>query len=165
MPLRASMLATVRNPALLACSSTARGERTVSAEGILSNALTVRKREIAIEHVCRNLPPLGQLSGAAALGDVKGGLSVAGGTSPQNVEVMKTFLRRCPTVLVTGNREKADFVVRLDHEEPNPTTLFVRGNKVAVFNRNDDLIYSTSTRTLTSAVKSACEAIAGGSRK
>jgi coproporphyrinogen III oxidase-like Fe-S oxidoreductase len=90
---------------------------------------------------------------------------VAGGSSPQNVEVMKTFLRRCPAVLVTGNREKADFVVRLDHQEPNPTTLFVRANKVAVFNKNNDLIYSTPTRTLTSAVKSACEAIAGGPRK
>jgi hypothetical protein len=101
----------------------------------------------------------------AALGDAKGDLSVAGGTSPQNIEVMKTFLRRCPAVLVTGNREKADFVVRLDHQEPNPTTLFVRGNKVAVFNRNDDLIYSTSTRTLATAVKSACEAITTDSRK
>ncbi|MFL6352022.1 MAG: hypothetical protein ACJ74Z_09255 [Bryobacteraceae bacterium] len=106
-----------------------------------------------------------QLSGEAALGDAKGGLSVAGGTSPQNVEVMKTFLHRCPAILVTGNREKADFVVRLDHQEANPTTLFVRGNKVAVFNKNDDLIYSTSTRTLASAVTSACEAIAVGSRK
>jgi hypothetical protein len=106
-----------------------------------------------------------QLSGEAALGDAQGGLSVAGGTSPQNIEVMKTFLRRCPAVLVTGNREKADFVVRLDHQEPNPTTPFVRANKVAVFNKDDDLIYGTSTRTLTSAVKGACEAIASGSRK
>jgi hypothetical protein len=106
-----------------------------------------------------------QLSGEAALGDAKGSLSLAGGTSPQNVEVMKTFLRRCPAVLVTGNREKADFVVRLDHQEPNPTTPFVRANKVAVFNKDDDLIYGTSTRTLTSAVKGACEAIASGSRK
>ncbi|MGI8962417.1 MAG: hypothetical protein ACR2IV_22205 [Bryobacteraceae bacterium] len=106
-----------------------------------------------------------QLSGKAALGDAKGGLSLTGGTSPQNVEVMKTFLRRCPAVTVTGNRDKADFVVRLDHEEPNPTTLFVHGNKVAVFTKNDDLIYSTSTRTLASAVKNACEAISGDSRK
>jgi hypothetical protein len=106
-----------------------------------------------------------QLSGQAALGDAKGDLAVAGGTSPQNIEVMKTFLRRCPAVLVTGNREKADFVVRLDHQEPNPTTLFVRGNKVAVFNKDDDLIYSTSTRTLATAVKSACEAITTDSRR
>jgi hypothetical protein len=106
-----------------------------------------------------------QLSGNAAVGDAKGGLSVADGTSPQNLEVMKSFQRRCPAVLVTGNREKADFVVRFDHEEPNPTTLFVRGNKVAVFNKDDDLIYSSSTRMLSSAVNGACAAITRGSRK
>jgi hypothetical protein len=106
-----------------------------------------------------------QLSGNAAVGDTKGGVSVAGGTSPQNLEVIKTFQQRCPAVLVTGNREKADFVVRLDHEEPNPTTLFVHGNKVAVFNKNDDLIYSSSTRMLSTAVKGACAAIAHGSRR
>jgi hypothetical protein len=100
-----------------------------------------------------------QVSGNAALGNAKGGVSVAGGTSPQNVEVMKTFQRRCPAVLITGNKEKADFVVRLDHEEPNPTTLFVHGNKVAVFNKDDDLIYSSSTRILRTAVNGACAAI------
>jgi hypothetical protein len=106
-----------------------------------------------------------QLSGNAAVGNAKGDVSVAGGTSPQNVEVMKTFQRRCPAVLVTGSREKADFVVRLDHEEPNPTTLFVHGNKVAVFNKDDDLIYSSSTRMLSSAVSGACAAITRSSQK
>src|SRR5436853_7571169 len=64
-----------------------------------------------------------QLSGDAAVGDAKGGLSVGGGTSPQNVEVMKTFLQRCPSITVTANRDKADYFVRLAHESPNPTTL------------------------------------------
>lgn len=106
-----------------------------------------------------------QLSGNAAVGDTKGGVSVAGGTSPQTLEVIKTFQRRCPAVLVTGNRDKADFVVRLDHEEPNPSTLFVHGNKVAVFDKNDDLIYTSSTRMLSSAVNGACAAITHGSHK
>ncbi len=106
-----------------------------------------------------------QLSGKAGVGDAKGGVSVVGGTSPQNVEVMKMFLQRCPGVAVTANRSKADYLVRLDHEEPNPTTLFVHGNKLAVFNNNDDLIYSSSTRLLSSAVKSACEVIIHSSRK
>jgi hypothetical protein len=106
-----------------------------------------------------------QVSGNAAVGDAKGGVSVAGGTSPRNVEVMKTFQRQCPAVLVTGNRQKADFVVRLDHEEPNPTTLFVHGNKVAVFNKDDDLIFSSSTRILRTAVNGACAVITRASRK
>ena len=100
-----------------------------------------------------------QLSGAVAP------LSLTGGTSPENVEVIKVFSQRCPGVVVTSNRDKADFFVRLDHEGINPTTPFVHGNKVAVFNKSDDLIYSTSTRTLSNAVKGACAAITRGSAK
>jgi hypothetical protein len=74
-----------------------------------------------------------QLPGDAAVGDTKGGVSVAGGTSP--------------------------------HEEPNPTTLFVHGNKVAVFDKNDDLIYTSSTLMLSTAVNGACAAITHRSRK
>jgi hypothetical protein len=106
-----------------------------------------------------------QASGGAAVGDVKGSLAFTGGTSPQSVEVMKAFVRNCSNVVVTANRDKADYVVRLDHEAINPTTPFVRGNKVAVFDRNDDLMYSNSTRTLTSAVKDACTAITAGPTK
>jgi hypothetical protein len=102
-----------------------------------------------------------QLSGGAAAGDAKGSLLVTGGTSPQNVEVMKSFTQLCPGVVVTANREKADYVVRLDHEDSNPTTLFVKGNKVAVFNKDRDLVYSGSTRLLGNAVKAACAAITG----
>ncbi|HSU57681.1 MAG TPA: hypothetical protein VLI55_00090 [Bryobacteraceae bacterium] len=103
-----------------------------------------------------------QASGDAAVGDVKGSLAFTGGTSPQTVEVMKAFVQHCPAVTVTANREKADYLVRLDHEPINPTTLFVHGNKVAVFDKNEDLIYSNSTRVLSSAVKDACAAITAG---
>ena len=54
---------------------------------------------------------------------------------------------------------KADFTVRLDHEAINPTTPFVRGNKVAVFDKDQDLVYTNSTRLLSGAVKGACEAM------
>src|SRR5262245_491979 len=100
-----------------------------------------------------------QLTGDAAVGDTKGSLLVTGGTSPDSVEVMKNFGRWCPDVIVTANREKADYIVRLDHEGANPATPFVRGNKVAVFNKAQDLIYSNSTRFLSNAVKDACRAI------
>jgi hypothetical protein len=100
-----------------------------------------------------------QLLGDASLGDTKGSLLVTGGTSPDSVEVMKNFVRHCPAVTVTANREKADYIVRLDHEGANPATPFVRGNKVAVFNKDQDLIYGGSTRFLSNAVKDACQAI------
>lgn len=70
-----------------------------------------------------------QASANASVGEVKGALALAGGTSPQRVEVIQAFSRECPQVVVTASREKADFTVRLDHEAINPTAPFVRGNK------------------------------------
>ncbi|MBV8072507.1 MAG: hypothetical protein JO270_21575 [Acidobacteriaceae bacterium] len=98
-------------------------------------------------------------SGDAQAGDAKGSLAFTGGSSPQSVEVMKAFVRYCPAVIVTANRDKADYLVRLDHEAANPTTPFTHGNKVAVFDRNEDLLYSNSTRILSTAVKDACAAM------
>ena len=100
-----------------------------------------------------------RLSGDASAGEMKGSLAFTGGTSPQNVEVIKAFSRNCRDAVITANREKADYVVRLDHEAISPTTPFVHGNKVAVFDKNEDLIYSDSTRLLGSSVKGACDAI------
>ncbi|MBV9084770.1 MAG: hypothetical protein JOZ62_19000 [Acidobacteriaceae bacterium] len=104
-----------------------------------------------------------QLSGDATVGDAKGSLAFVGGTSPQNVEVIKAFVQHCPAVTVTANRDKADYVVRLDHEPISPITPFVRDNKVAVFDKDQDLVFSNSTRTLGSAVRGACAAIAARS--
>ena len=86
-------------------------------------------------------------------------MAVTGPTSSENIEVMKAFQRHCPAATVTADREKADFIVRLDRETPSPVTPFVRGNKVAVFNRNADLVYSHSSRLLAPAVKGACAAV------
>ena len=100
-----------------------------------------------------------QLAGDATSGDVKGSLKFSGGSSPQSLEVIRSFSERCPAVIVTADREKAEFIVRLDHEGLSPVTPFTRGNKVAVFDKSSDLIYSASTRVLSSAVKGACSAI------
>ena len=88
-------------------------------------------------------------------------LSAAGGLSPQSVEVMKQLQQRCPGVIITADPDRADFTLRLDHEPPSPTTLFVHGNKIAVFNKNQDLIFGDSTRLLRTAVDKACVAMTG----
>lgn len=109
--------------------------------------------------------PAAQASAEGSVGNVQQSLAFTGGTSPQNVEVIKAFSRSCPAAIVTGNRDKADYVVRLDHEALSPATPFVHGNKVAVFNKDEDLIYTNSSRLLSTAVKGACTAITGGSAK
>ena len=83
--------------------------------------------------------------------------AASGGARPQTAEVIKTFAERCPQVTINNIKEKADYVVLLDHE--GGKSPIVRDNKVAVFNRDGDSIVSKSTRSLGNAVKDVCDAI------
>jgi hypothetical protein len=82
---------------------------------------------------------------------------IAGGARPQTVEIIKTLNQRCPEVTVTSNLQKADFVITLDHE--GGKGLLSHRNKIAVFNKDGDDIFSNSTVELGSSVKDACQAI------
>jgi hypothetical protein len=83
--------------------------------------------------------------------------SFSGGARPQTAEIIKTLNERCPSLTVTNNLGKADYVVVLDHE--GGKGLLRHRNKIAVFNHNGDDIFSDSTRELGNAVKDACEAM------
>lgn len=86
-----------------------------------------------------------------------GGRRGKGGARPQTAEIIKTFNERCGRCVVTMNKEKADYVVILDHEGGKS---FVRhDNKFALFNKDGDAIKSGSTRSLGTAVKEACDAL------
>jgi PEGA domain len=85
------------------------------------------------------------------------GGGVSGGARPQTAEVIKTFGKKCPGVTVTINRSEADFVVLFDHEGGKGWAR--KDNKIAIFNRNGDAIFSNSTRSLGNAVEGACKAI------
>ncbi len=75
-------------------------------------------------------------------------------TRPPKPEILKAFTGRCPAVVVTMLREKADYVVLFDHE-----TWHSPPYKVAVFSREGDAIYSGATQLLGNAVKDACSAL------
>lgn len=94
-----------------------------------------------------------------AVGGTSGGFGGAGngGARPQTAEIIKTFGERCPDVITNNKQERADYVVLLDHE--GGKEIFLRDNKVVVFNKDGDTILSHSTRTLGNSVKDACEAI------
>jgi ABC-type phosphate transport system substrate-binding protein len=103
-----------------------------------------------------------EASGGFGGGTVNGTGGVAGGGSggarPQTAEIMKTFGEKCPNVTVTINRERADFIVILEHE--GGKEWFRKDNKLALFDKNGDMIHSGSVRTLGNAVKEACSQIA-----
>ena len=82
---------------------------------------------------------------------------MAGGARPQTAEIIKTLNQRCAEITVTNNLQRADFVLTLDHE--GGKGLLAHRNKVAVFNRDGDDIFSASTRELGNSVKDACQAM------
>jgi hypothetical protein len=98
-----------------------------------------------------------QASGGWAASKGSGGGSASGGARPQTAEIIKTFNERCPELTVTSLKEKANYAVVLDHEGGKGALR--HRNKIAVFNRDGDVIFSDSTRELGNSVKDACAAI------
>ena len=86
------------------------------------------------------------------------GNSASGGARPQTAEIIKTFGERCPDVLVNNIRQKADYIVLLDHE--GGKGFMLHRNKVAVFIRvTGDSLVSKSSYSLGASVQEACNAI------
>jgi len=98
-----------------------------------------------------------QVTGGWGVSNGSGGGHQSGGARPQTAEIFKTFSERCPKLTTTNNKEKANYAVILDHE--GGKGLLAHRNKVVVFNRDGDTIFSASTRSLGNSVKDACEAI------
>ena len=94
--------------------------------------------------------------GVGGNSDAFGG-ATRGGARPQTAEIIKTFGERCPNVIVNNKQEMADYIVLMDHE--GGKGLVLRDNKVAVFKKSGDALFSRSTRSLGNSVKDACDAI------
>ncbi len=98
-----------------------------------------------------------EMSGAWGASNGSGGGHESGGARPQTAEIIKTFNQRCPEYTVTNNKERANYAAILDHEGGKGA--LHRRNKVVVFNRDGDAVFSDSTRELGNSVKDACAAI------
>jgi hypothetical protein len=86
----------------------------------------------------------------------------AGGARPQTAEIIKTLNERCPEITVTNRLDRADFVITLDHE--GGKGLLQRHNKIAVFDKDGDVIFSKSTISLGNSVKDACQVMSATKR-
>jgi hypothetical protein len=98
-----------------------------------------------------------EMSGGWGAANGAGGGHESGGARPQTAEIIKTFNQRCPEYTVTNNKDRANYAAILDHEGGKGALR--RRNKIAVFNRDGDAIFSDSTRELGNSVKDACSAI------
>lgn len=97
------------------------------------------------------------MSGGWGASNGSGGGAMRGGSSPQTVELIKTFSERCPEVIVSNDRDKSSYVALFDRESYKG--LLRKRDKIALFRRNGDVLYSNSVRSVGNAVKDACEAI------
>lgn len=97
--------------------------------------------------------------GGAGVGDGIGvfGGKFGGGARPQTAEIIKTFHKRCGQCIVTMKKERANYVVILEHE--GGKGVLRKDNKFVVFREDGDAIKSGSTRSLGNAVKKACSAL------
>jgi hypothetical protein len=82
----------------------------------------------------------------------------SGGARPQTAEIIKTFGERCPQAMVNNKKERANYIVVLDHE--GGKGWLKHKNKVAVFEaQSGDTVVSHSTLSLGGSVQEACDAI------
>lgn len=70
-------------------------------------------------------------------------------------EVIKTIGERCPSVTVTMNKERAYFLLSIEHESALKGPVR-RRNHVTVVNRDGDVVFSKNDRELGNAIKDAC---------
>ena len=82
------------------------------------------------------------------------GDSASGTTEPQTIEVMKQLRRFCPTIGITADRAAADFLIL--HERQAGGTFGGNRNNIAVFGKNDLLVYAEGTTQLDNSVKDLC---------
>jgi hypothetical protein len=104
--------------------------------------------------------PSWSASGGFGAANGTGAGAMAAGSSPQTVEVIDDFAKQCPSVTVTSDKSNADFVVLFDRDAAaKARTVLARADKIAVFRKNGDLVYSGKTRSVMNGVKDACVAI------
>ena len=80
---------------------------------------------------------------------------MGGTTEPQTIEVMKQLRRFCQGVRITADRSAANFLIL--HERQAGGTFGGNRNNVAVFGKDDVLIYADGATKLDNSIKDLCE--------
>jgi hypothetical protein len=85
---------------------------------------------------------------------------LAAGSSPQTVELIDDFAKHCPAVTVTSVKDNADYIVLFDRDAAGKAkTSLARADKIAVFSKTGNLVFSGKTRRVANSVKDACVAL------
>jgi len=120
-------------------------------------------------------------SGWQANGNSSGDVHASGGSSgaavgysqkgadPRTVEIEADLYEKCPSIIVTDDPPRADYVLLFRREGGKRTTMFAMGgltglaisahSKVdgaSVFDTSGDMVFATRARTVGSAIKEVC---------
>jgi hypothetical protein len=82
-----------------------------------------------------------------------------------SVDLLKEMSAKCVAVVLTDDRDKADYRLEAGRAWCCTPHGESRGYKFALFNKDGDAVFSTQTRELKNAVKDMCVAIGRGSQK
>ncbi len=95
-----------------------------------------------------------EMSGGFAWRSDAGARTEQGQVPAPKPEFVKALRERCPAVIVTTLRERADYIMLLDHSGWHSPPY-----RVVVLSQTGDVIHSGGTQLLGNAVKDACDAI------
>ncbi len=91
------------------------------------------------------------------------------GADPRTVELQADLYEKCPSIVVTDDPPRADYVLLFRREGGKRTTMFAMGgltglalsahakvDGASVFDTNGDMVFATRARTVESAIKEVC---------
>jgi len=108
------------------------------------------------------------VSRVAAQTDGNGGARMAGGSVSDTMPLIQHFVQQCPGVIVSQNKDAADYVVLFEGNHTKRAeygtlglvgaivNLSAKFDQIAVFRGNGDILFTGNTRHLKNAVKDAC---------
>jgi hypothetical protein len=91
------------------------------------------------------------------------------GADPRTVEIQADIYQKCPSIVVTDDPPRADYVLLFRRQGGKRTTMFAMGgltglaisahakvDGASVFDTNGDMVFATRARTVETAIKEVC---------
>jgi hypothetical protein len=110
-------------------------------------------------------------TGVAGGSDGSFGARSVGGSVSDNLPLIQGFVKQCPGIIVTQNKDNADYVVLFEGNHTKKAEASTAGlvglvvllsakyEQIAVFRGNGDILFTGNTRHLKNAVKDACSSV------
>lgn len=82
-------------------------------------------------------------------------------TGAGRAEQTKTLMKACPSIVITGDRDKADFLVQWDSKTWQQTSWGGHENEFTIYNSAKDVVGTGSAHHMKNAAADICKMISG----